>query len=95
MRFPRIAITLLSLSALVSFGCKPIDDIDAAVDCNDICSRYRDCFDSNYDIASCHNRCDDAVNWNPGVANECDTCLDGRACAESAECIGDCHPIIP
>ena len=97
MRVLGINIALVALCALCGLGCDsdPIHDLDVEVDCNDLCNRYRDCFDSAYDTASCRGRCDETANRDRQAANECDTCLDPRACSESFVCADECYGLIP
>jgi len=95
---PRVIGTILGLfttAALASCIGGPIRDLDQAVDCDDVCDRYRTCFDSDYDTDACWNRCIDEVENDPLRANQCDRCLDGKACAESAVCFDDCQGILP
>ena len=91
----RALVTLFATLALGATACAPIEEIDRTVDCNDVCNRYADCFDSGYDRASCRDRCADVVDNDPRAANDCDTCLDGRACSESFPCTDECFGIVP
>lgn len=91
-RFARLS-GLLALMALS--GCA----VDAAVDCNTICTRYKDCFDGNYDVAACASRCRDrsaATNDGANDRNRCEACINDRACASATfSCSGDCGEIVP
>lgn len=97
------SITLtLTLGLATLTGCNapdPIREIDQSVDCADVCNRYRDCYDSSYDVDSCRDRCEGYVDSDGGMpfaANECDTCLDARSCAGSAfSCADECSPLLP
>ena len=94
----RYVLGLVALLGLAATGCQsgPIHDLDVEVDCNNLCNRYRDCFDSTYDVVACRNRCDETNNVDPQSANECDTCLDPRACTEVVFACGDeCYGLIP
>ncbi len=76
-------------------GCRGVDRIDQAVDCNNICSRYRDCFSQSYDVNACKDRCEMMIDSNPRGADLCVTCLDNRSCLESVfPCSSECAPII-
>ncbi len=87
-----LALLLFTVSAS---GCNAVHDLDVEVDCNNVCQRYRDCWDSSYDVVACRTRCDEFNNNDRRSANECDTCLDSRACAESFACGGVCQGILP
>lgn len=97
MRVLGTNFALLALCALGALGCQsgPIHDLDVEVDCNDLCNRYRDCFDSTYDSVACRDRCDETANADPAAANECDTCLDSRSCSESFACTSECYGLLP
>ncbi len=86
-----------SISALM--GCSdPIQAIDQSVDCNDICNRYRDCYDSAYDTGAWRSHCENYVLGDGGhgdQANQCDMCLDPRSCTTVAfACSSQCMNII-
>ena len=85
---------VLSLGVL---GCKndPVHEIDMAVDCDNVCNRYRDCFDSNYNTDNCRARCHEMVDRDPNAANACDSCLDAASCVGSFGCAGECQGILP
>jgi hypothetical protein len=91
----------LAVAVGAALGCSnPVDEIDEAVDCANICDRYRDCYDSDYDTAACRDRCGGLVDasrgGDPHAADDCDACLDNRACVEAAFTCGiECRGIIP
>lgn len=92
----RATMMLFTFALLGGPGCaNTIQEIDQAVDCNDLCNRYADCFDSEYDRAACRDRCNETVDNDPRAANDCDTCLDDRACSESFTCGNECFGLIP
>jgi hypothetical protein len=80
---------------LSATACNPIDEIDMAVDCTDLCNRYRDCFDASYDTASCRDRCHDVVDRDPDAADACDACLDARSCTGAFACADECYGLVP
>lgn len=90
------ALGLSFAIALLAVGCNPVEEIEEEVDCNDLCTRYRDCFDSSYDVGACNSRCGELVDGaDPAAANDCDSCLDMNACTESFGCADDCYGLIP
>jgi hypothetical protein len=91
---------LLFSAAMMMCGCTdPIHEIDQSVDCNDVCNRYRSCYDQNYDVAACRNRCEGFVDGDGGNsdrADQCDMCLDARSCTTIAfSCQTQCAGILP
>jgi hypothetical protein len=77
-------------------GCAEVKN---AYDCNHICNRYKDCFDANYDVGACEDRCKTHANNDTAYANKaeaCQTCEDDASCAGAAfGCAGDCIGIVP
>ena len=73
--------------------------IDAALDCNSICNRYKNCFDANYDVAACASRCrsHSASDTNyRRAADTCNACITDRACATAVfSCGGECSTVVP
>lgn len=94
MKKPIITFVLAFVPAL-PFGC---DKLDRALDCADICSRYADCYNVDYDVGACERRCRDRANTDryfSDQADACETCLDDRSCAGSDVCADDCAIIVP
>ena len=77
-------------------ACQPID---AAFDCNTICTRYKQCFSADYDASACASRCRDRASKDSSVAtsiNRCEACIDDRACASATfNCVSDCGNVVP
>lgn len=90
----RVAVIAGSLFAFA--GCQPVD---AAFDCNTICTRYKDCYDGAYDVAACADRCrtkaQATANYYRSV-NTCEACIDDRACVSATfTCGSDCSEVVP
>lgn len=84
-------------SAVLMLGaCQPID---AAFDCDTICTRYKDCFDGSYNVETCASRCRaNAKSTNDfyNTVNRCEACIDDRACASATfSCGSDCGQVVP
>ena len=81
---------------LASSGC---DDVEEAFDCQQVCGRYQDCFDANYDVGACRARCRAAADSNPDIrndANQCESCMDDMSCASTVfNCAAPCSSIVP
>jgi len=87
---------LVVVSALGS-GC--VNEIDRITDCQDICSRYSDCFDGDYDVAACRSRCSenarDSETFDQKV-DLCENCFDDRSCTSAVfGCATECATIVP
>jgi hypothetical protein len=98
----RILIPALALLAATTFftltGCGSADQVEAAFDCDSICDRYKDCFDSDYDAEACMDRCQDEADNDADYrrrVDECEVCADNRACGESFACVDECVGIVP
>lgn len=91
--WPWVGLGLLLLSS----GC--INELDRLKDCQDICSRYGDCFDSTYDVSACRSRCTDDADGSTEfeqLVDQCANCFDDRSCASTVfGCASDCESIVP
>jgi hypothetical protein len=85
--------------AIGGFVVGSCDSIDTAFDCQSVCSRYRDCFDANYNVDNCRNKCRTNAANDPnvkGAADACEACIGDRSCVGSAvSCSGSCSAIVP
>lgn len=92
---PLVLLALLGASS--SVGCNAVD---RAADCQQICSRYRDCVGpSSYDVGSCASRCrDNAANSDAydRSVDVCQACIDNRPCSGAVfNCLTECGGIVP
>ena len=90
------ATVLFTLGLAAGAGC---DTVDAAFDCQSVCSRYSECFNSDYDVDSCRSRCRDRAANDESVrqaADACEACIDDMSCASATfNCAGSCSNIVP
>jgi hypothetical protein len=98
--FERTLMTKLLASAALMLGLALTGcGVDAAVDCQGICSRYKTCFNSNYDVQACEERCRSnaaADKSYKAKADSCKACIDGNTCTAAAfSCSADCLSIVP
>lgn len=87
---------LLVVLAMLASGCRVFDSV---ADCHNICTRYRDCYDSNYGVMSCEERCRENAtndaNYYKKVDN-CSACIDNNKCATAVFTCGlDCSSVVP
>ncbi len=90
-----IASAALALGLFAS-GC---GSIDAAIDCQGICDRYKECFDKNYDVSACASRCRSNANADTtykAKADSCKACIDGASCTGAIfSCSSNCSSVVP
>jgi uncharacterized iron-regulated protein len=83
----------------VAFAAMSCDAADRAYDCNQICNKYKDCADANYDASACTSECrDKAANSEAyeDQADACQACIDDRSCVGAAfGCGSECAAIVP
>jgi hypothetical protein len=86
----------LAVAAVCSVvGFVACSDADEAIDCHKICEEYRDCYNDDYDVDACEDRCDNVSNDNNDRADECERCFDDTSCTEQAfSCQNECAGII-
>ncbi len=93
LSFPLGVLLVAALSSLS--GCA----IDAAIDCEMICNRYRTCFDANYDVGACATRCRSHSSTDTAyrrAADTCNACITDRACATTVFACGtECSSVVP
>ncbi|MCA9564336.1 MAG: hypothetical protein KC561_12650 [Myxococcales bacterium] len=93
LMFALFAVLFMALAA-----CGTVDEIDQRLDCNAICDRYQECFDSDYDADACASRCESEGDTDPDYvdrADQCEACIDDLACTESFVCTDECAGIVP
>lgn len=89
-----IAALLLTGSASL-LSC---DAADRAFDCQSVCSRWRDCFNKDYNVGKCSDTCrakaanDDKYEER---ADACEACIGDKSCIGSvASCSASCAEIV-
>lgn len=86
----------IAIAGLVAVNC---GEADRLFDCQSVCSRYQSCFDSNYDVSACRNRCKDKADADKEFerkADACETCIDDRSCTDATfKCTTQCASIVP
>lgn len=94
-RFLCLGLLVGSIGACADDG--PIESLDQYTDCMDICNRYADCIDDDYDVGACEDRCTDKdYNNDSNQIDACEDCLDGKSCTGSVfQCGAECALIVP
>jgi hypothetical protein len=79
-----------------SLGC---DSVQEAFDCQQVCERYRDCYDSSYDVGACEDRCRTNAANDPTVQQDaatCESCIgDKSRLSATFNCGSSCGAIVP
>jgi hypothetical protein len=99
-KMKRALLLFTGISAWLSLvGCEDAaDTVKNTITCADVCGRYKDCFDSSYDVQGCTDRCE-----NEATADEqkevkleaCDDCIENRSCASAVfSCTTECAGVI-
>jgi len=86
-------------AALAIGGCSAADKVSNKIDCHSVCKRYADCFDSDYDVDGCEDKCENSADSSEAretKLEKCDDCLDSHSCTGSAfSCADECVGIVP
>lgn len=94
-----VSVALLALT-LASVGCSAADPITNKYDCQNVCQRYADCFDNDYDVGACRDRCESDASNSDQKQDKLDDCADcigeQSSCVEDiAECTTSCGAFVP
>jgi hypothetical protein len=94
-----VVLSLFAAIALTAAAAGCDGPVDRAIDCQQICERYKDCVDSSYDVSDCADRCRDKAGSSDTFdqqADNCENCLDDRSCQSSVfQCSAECAAIVP
>lgn len=70
-----------------------------AFDCQEVCQRYHDCFDGDYDVGACRSRCRanaESDQTYENKANACASCIGDRSCiGDTFHCATECAGVVP
>lgn len=87
-------VSLLGIAA----ACGTADEIENTITCRQVCDRYKECFDSDYDVDECTNSCENEATSDEDKdrrLERCDECIDDRSCSEAVfNCATDCAGVI-
>ena len=78
---------VLVVLALGGVACSAADPITNKWDCHDVCQRYADCVNDNYDVSACQDRCEhdaSASDKKQNKLNDCHDCI-----GENSSCVSD------
>lgn len=87
------------IAAALMLGAVGCGAVDAAADCRNICQRYQSCYSATYDVDACEKNCNTNAGTSStyrGRVDDCDACLDPKACTTAAFACGvQCSGIVP
>ncbi len=81
----------------VSACSSTVDEVKDEVDCTQVCKRYADCVNNDYDVSACQDKCEadaDDSQARRDKLRACDDCLDDKSCTGSLVCADECAGII-
>jgi hypothetical protein len=94
-----VAVAVVSLLASVVGCSEAADEVTNTIDCGEVCERYSDCFDADYDVEGCIDRCENSADASEDKERRlemCDACIDDRSCSSATfNCTDDCVGIVP
>lgn len=98
MKLLRVAYVPMFLASFV-LGIASCGEADKIFDCQSVCDRYKNCFDSTYDVGTCRSRCKDKADADETFqkkADACESCIDDKSCSEATfKCATECAGVVP
>jgi hypothetical protein len=88
------------VTALMLSACSDtVDEVTNKIDCHSVCERYADCFNADYDVDGCSDKCEnraDSSEQREQKLEQCSACIDDRSCTSATfNCAADCAGIVP
>jgi hypothetical protein len=84
-----------TIAWLTAAGCESVEN---TISCADVCNRYQECFDDDYDVSGCTDRCEDEASADEekeAKLEACDECIEDRSCASAVfSCTTECAGVI-
>jgi hypothetical protein len=96
-RFQFAAVLCFGLAAVI--GCSAADEVKDEIDCQQVCKRYSECFNSDYDVDACQDKCENNAGSDDdkrAKLRSCDDCIDDKSCTDATfNCATECAGIVP
>ncbi|HEU4581127.1 MAG TPA: hypothetical protein VFS67_22875 [Polyangiaceae bacterium] len=90
---PAAALALLLGNSMIACS-----DAKNVVSCAQVCDKYKDCINSDYDVASCTSNCEDKANDSDDRQDQldsCNSCIEDRSCTSAVfNCTDECATVI-
>ena len=94
-----VAVAFVGIVASVVGCSEAVDEVTNSISCGEVCERYQDCFDADYDVEGCTDRCENSADASEDKERRleiCDACIDDRSCSDATfACTDDCVGIVP
>jgi hypothetical protein len=88
--------TVMYSLALALTACGAIDN---AVKCDEICDRYKTCFNADYDVPACATRCRSNSKDDTSYTRQvdiCSACINDQSCTSATfSCASSCGNVVP
>lgn len=99
-RFHAVASSLFLFGAVALIGCsEAADEVTNTINCHSVCERYQDCFDADFDVDGCTDRCEDDADASENRQERlesCNSCIDDKSCSDATfSCATQCAGIVP
>lgn len=95
----RAWVVTLLMAVMTAAGSSSCRRAATVFDCQAVCSRYRECIDSKYDVGGCRQRCQQRAITDRAAerkADTCESCIKGHSCLGATfECGGQCLGVVP
>ena len=99
MRATMRTILLAGTAVAGLWGFHACGTVDEIFDCQSVCSRYKECYQSDYDVGACRSRCRTASEKDPSVrsnADQCNACIGDKSCLSATfSCGAMCGSVVP
>jgi hypothetical protein len=91
-------IPAAALALLLGNSMLACSDAKNVVSCAQVCDKYKDCINSDYDVASCTSKCEDKANDSADRQDQlesCHSCIEDRSCSGAVfNCTTECASVI-
>lgn len=93
------SLAFIGVTALLSACGDTADEVETHFDCHSVCKRYADCFNADYDVDGCEDKCENSADDNQSrqaKLDSCADCIDDRSCTGATfNCSDECAGIVP
>ena len=88
---------IVTTATTLANGCGTADEV---FDCQSVCNRYHDCYNADYDVDACRDRCESDASNSDDKQNKLDACHDcigdqNSCVSDIANCVQSCRAFVP
>lgn len=100
MQKPLKLLLVAALVVALAPACSStVDEVTNTIDCRSVCQRYADCFNADYDVDGCTDKCQNSADSSDERQRKlklCSDCIDERSCSSATfNCADNCIGIVP